>query len=248
MHKKAGFNREYHKTFSNQLQCQREMLVFGHAGIPVLFFPTRMARFYDYENWKVIDALHHQLEIGLLQIFCVDSFDAESFYNKALHPAERIQQHLRFEKYILFEVLPFIRTKNRHPEITIAGCSLGGYHALNISLRHPWHFKKVVAMSGRYDLTVQQTYFDDLFDGFTNEDIFLNMPSQYLPALKQKHSIRLLQKLDITIVIGREDAFLANNRQLNAVLEAKKIPHHFYIWDGEAHKAKYWREMVKLYF
>jgi esterase/lipase superfamily enzyme len=57
-----------------------ELLVFGHAGASVLFFPTRTARFYDYENWKIVHVLQDKIEKGLLQLFCVDSVDAESFY------------------------------------------------------------------------------------------------------------------------------------------------------------------------
>ncbi len=225
-----------------------EILVFGSTGIPVIFFPTRKARFYDYENWKVITALEDKIDNEELQVFCVDSVDQDSFYRTDLHPAERIQRHLLFEKYILFELIPFIRSKKNYAPITSAGCSLGAYHALNIALRHPWHFNKIVGMSGRYNLTIQLPYFDDLFDGFMNEEIFFNTPSLFVPQLNSLQSIRMLKKLDITIVIGREDAFLENNIQLHEAFEQKGIPHHFYIWDEEAHNARYWREMVKLYF
>ena len=43
-------HREYHKQFSQHLQRDMELLIFGHGGRAVLFFPTRMARFYDYEK------------------------------------------------------------------------------------------------------------------------------------------------------------------------------------------------------
>jgi esterase/lipase superfamily enzyme len=34
-----------------------ELLIFGHAGAKVLVFPTRQGRFFDYENWGLVDAL-----------------------------------------------------------------------------------------------------------------------------------------------------------------------------------------------
>ncbi|HEX8462331.1 MAG TPA: esterase, partial [Segetibacter sp.] len=83
-------NREYFKWYSPQLKRDMELLVFGHGGAPVLFFPTRTARFYDYENWKVIDAIAEKIEKGWLQVYCVDSIDLESFYNTAILPSERI--------------------------------------------------------------------------------------------------------------------------------------------------------------
>ena len=43
-------NREYHKWFSPSLGRDMELLIFGDAGEPVIFFPTRTAHFYDYED------------------------------------------------------------------------------------------------------------------------------------------------------------------------------------------------------
>src|SRR3954470_24503536 len=145
-------NREYHKWFSPELKRDMELLVFGHAGTPVLFFPTRTARFYDYENWKVIDAISGKIDNGNLQVYCVDSIDIETFYCACSHPSQRILRHLQYERYILDEVIPFIKSNNPNDSLISAGCSLGAYHAVNLALRYPHLFCKVVAMSGRYDL------------------------------------------------------------------------------------------------
>lgn len=240
--------REYHKWFSTHLQRDMELLVFGYAGKPIVFFPTRTARFYDFEDWRVIDALEHRIAKGELQVFCVDSADKDSFYNKALHPAERIKKHIKYEDYILFEVLPFIRNKNNNPYLISAGCSLGAYHAVNIAFRYPSFFKKVVGMSGRYDLTMKLEYFADLFDGYHDETIYYHQPSQYMPNLEDEHILGLIRKMDIILAIGKEDAFLPNNVELSNTLKAKNIHHKLDFWDGEAHKARFWSEMVKIYF
>ena len=240
--------RLYKKDFSPYLQKDMEMLIFGHAGIPVIFFPTRTAKFYDYEDWRVIDGVADKIKRGELQIFCLDSADKLSFYDKKLHPSQRIIKHLLFEKYVLFEVIPLINTMNSNPNMTLAGCSLGAWHALNMGFRHPTLFTKVVAMSGRYDLTMQLPYFEDLLEGYRDEEIYYNMPSQYVPNIHGERMLELLRKLDITIVIGVEDAFLQNNVALSDALNAKKIPHKFFIWEGEAHRGIIWKEMIKLYF
>ncbi len=49
--------RKYYKWFSPSLYRHMELLAFGHGGPSVLFFPTRTARFYDYENWKIVQVL-----------------------------------------------------------------------------------------------------------------------------------------------------------------------------------------------
>ena len=123
-----------------------ELLVFGSGGQAVLFFPTRMARFYDYENWGVVGGLREQINNGQLQIFCVDSIDAESFYNKEIEPTARINRHLQYEAYILNEVIPFMLEQNGGINLAVAGCSMGAFHAMNIALRHPQVFSKVVAV------------------------------------------------------------------------------------------------------
>src|ERR1700683_1006266 len=105
--------REYHKWLSPHLSRDMELLVFGHGGDPVLFFPTRTARFFDYEDWQVIDALRKKIETGVIQVYCVDSVDRESFYARDVPPAERILRYLQYEKYILREVMEqLIQTLN----------------------------------------------------------------------------------------------------------------------------------------
>ncbi|MEY3787833.1 MAG: hypothetical protein RLZ75_2040, partial [Pseudomonadota bacterium] len=47
-------NREYHKWWSDRLQRDMELLVFGHAGAKVLVFPSRFGRFYEYEKLGLV--------------------------------------------------------------------------------------------------------------------------------------------------------------------------------------------------
>ena len=243
-----GYKREYYKWFSHHLHRDMELLVFGTAGKPVIFFPTRTAKFYDYEDWKVVEAFKDKLVAGEIQLFCVDSSDQQSFYNKAITPAQRIIEHGHFEQYILQELMPFIRQRNNNPHFISAGCSLGAYHAVNLAFRYPLLFSKVVAMSGRYDLTLKLSYFNDLFDGYMDDHIYSHTPTKFLPHIFNQHSLELLRKIDITIVIGEDDAFLENNNLLHKQLLDKQIDHKYYIWKGEAHKAQYWIQMVHLYF
>jgi esterase/lipase superfamily enzyme len=239
--------REYHKWFSPHLQRDMELLIFGHAGDPVLFFPTRTARFYDYEDWQVIDALRRKIEAGYIQVYCLDSVDKESFYAKQLHPAERILRHFQYEKYVLSEVLDLVQKKNPHSTAIAAGCSLGAWHAINLAFKYPHLFHKVVGLSGRYDLTVSLDHFDDLFDGFRDESIYYNMPSQYIPNLSDPVLIQQLRALEIIFVVGEKDIFLENNQTLSNSLWSKNIWNALHLWDGESHKARYWRHMVQIY-
>ncbi len=240
-------NREYHKWFSPCLHRDMELLVFGHAGARVLVFPTRDGRFYNYENWGLVDALAEKLENGWLQLFCVDSIDAESLYCCWCWPPDRIKRHLQYEGYLLNEVLPFTRYKNPNPFMVAHGCSLGAYHAVNLAFRHPHLFGKVVALSGRYDLTSTIGSFRDLFDGHYNEEIYFNMPSHFIPNLCDHGRLELLRRMEIILAVGEHDQFHENTRQLSQALWDKGVWHALHIWHGEAHKPYHWRQMVALY-
>lgn len=239
--------REYHKWFSPSLQRDMELLIFGHAGDPILFFPTRTARFYDYENWQVIDAVRRKIEAGQIQVYCLDSVDKESFYARQLHPAERILRHLQYEKYILTEVLPLVQLINPHRTIVAAGCSLGAWHAANLAFKFPHLFHKFIGLSGRYDLTITLEHFEDLFEGHRDQNIYFNMPSQYIPNLSEPGIIQQLRALEIVFVVGEKDVFLENNLALSNAFWSKDIVNALHLFDGESHKARYWRHMVQLY-
>jgi esterase/lipase superfamily enzyme len=97
-----------------------ELLVFGHAGARVLVFPTRQGRFYDYENWRLVEAIRDCIEAGSLQLFCVDSVDSESLYCEHRPPQGRIERHRQYEAYVVEEVVPF--TAGRNADARSRGC------------------------------------------------------------------------------------------------------------------------------
>ena len=239
--------REYHRWWSPRLKRHMELLVFGHAGARVLVFPTRAARFYEYENLRLLEQNRHKIDAGQLQIFCVDSIDSESFYCWWAHPYGRIQRHIQYEEYILNEVYPLMNQLNNHPCTISHGCSLGAFHAANIAIRHPHLFNKLCVFSGRFDLSMQVDIFSNLFSGFYNDDIYFHTPAHFLPGLTCWNRINDLKKMDIVLVVGREDPFLNNNIYMSQLLNSKGISHQLHIWDERAHSAYYWRKMVRIY-
>ena len=221
--------------------------MFGHAGARVIVFPTRVGRFFDYENWGIVASVKEKIENGHIQLFCVDSVDEESFYCDWCHPSGRIERHSQYEHYIIEEVLPFTQGKNDNDYLIAHGCSLGAYHALNIALRHPWSFNKVISFSGRYDISRNIGSYRDLFDGYHDENVYFNNPHQYLHNITDSELLDKLRSLDVTIVIGREDVLLESNIELSQKLHDRAIPHQLHVWEEEAHRARYWRQMARRY-
>ncbi len=224
-----------------------EMLVIGHAGAKVLVFPTRGGRFFEYEDMRMPQVLRQKIEHGQLQFFCIDGIDRESFYCHWAHPSGRMQRHLQFEDYILHEVLPFMHALNPHPCLMAHGCSLGAYQAASMAFRHPHLFRKLVAFSGRYDLTLSVENFGNLFDGWYSEDVYFHTPTHFLPNLECPQALGHLRSMDIVLTIGREDPFRENNEQLSDILHRKGIGHAMHHWEERAHSGYYWRKMAPIY-
>ena len=58
----------YCKSYSNSLNRDMEMKVYGHAGRPILFIPCQNGRFYDFENFHMAEVLFTQVRQALMEI------------------------------------------------------------------------------------------------------------------------------------------------------------------------------------
>jgi esterase/lipase superfamily enzyme len=234
-------NREYHKWFSPALNRDMELLVFGHAGKPLLVFPTSMGRFFDYENRRMIDVRGAKYENGELQAFCVDSVDAESWYNKAVHPAQRAERHVQYDRYLTDEVVPFIRSRNTNG-LAVTGCSFGGYHSVNFALRHPELVDDCVSIGGAFDI---HQFIGDYYD----DNCYYNCPPDFLPDLNDAWYLDRYKQMRIVLATGETDICLAENRRLSSIMSAKGIPHLLDVWgDGAGHDWPWWEQMAVKFF
>jgi esterase/lipase superfamily enzyme len=241
-------NREYRKWFSPLLNREMELLVFGRSGARVIVFPTRQGRFFDFENWGLVEALREPIQAGRLQLFCVDSVDSESLYGAGAPPPQRIARHNQYEQYILKEVVPLTSFLNPSESLVALGCSIGAYHAVNVAFRHPGMFRRVVGLSGRYDLTQPIGCYQDLFDGHYDSEIYFHTPNHFVPNLEDHRMLENLRSLDIRLAVGESDYFCESNRKISQALWQKGVWHSLDIWPGTAHKAYSWRQMVGRYF
>ncbi len=234
--------REYHSWPSPALDHKMELLVFGHAGAPVIVFPTSMGRFYQYEDSGMIDALQDHLENGWIQLYCIDSVDNESWYNYDAPPWHRIQRHMAYDRYVTDEVVPFIRSRNDNNFLITTGCSFGGYHAVNYGLRHPEIIRKIIGMSGRYNM---HNYLGD----FNNDDVYYNVPFDYIGGLGEGDYANRLRGQEINLVVGEWDLPVCMNesRQLSELLYLKNIPNNLDIWGQQEHDWPYWRQQIRKY-
>ncbi|MDQ6886654.1 MAG: alpha/beta hydrolase-fold protein [Gemmatimonadota bacterium] len=231
---------EYYGWHSPALGRQMELLSYGHGGARVIAFPTSMGRFSDWTDRGLVSALQEHLDRGWLQIFCVDGVDTESWYNKWIPAGDRARRHHQYDRYLREELLPFTASRNSNPYVIATGPSFGAYQAVNFAFRHPDLINRVLGMSGLYDIK-------QLTDGYSDEDVYFNNPSDFLRNEHDPWRLDALRRMDIILAVGRDDSARANNEELSATLHSKGVPHALRIWDGWAHDWPYWTRMIQLY-
>jgi hypothetical protein len=130
------------------------VIVYGHFGRPFLVFPSEQGRAWDFETNGMIDQVRPLIDDGRAKLYCVDSYDAQSWSNRAVPLEERARQHGVYESWILNDVVPSIFADcGGELELATLGCSLGAFHAVLFGLRRADLFPLAIGMSGNYDPT-----------------------------------------------------------------------------------------------
>lgn len=234
-------NREYHKWSSSRLGRDMELLVFGHAGVPAIVFPTSQGRFFEFEDRGMIASVAGKIDAGDLQFYCVDSVDAESWYNRNVPPRWRIARQMQFESYVMDEVLHLVRQKNRDPHCITVGASFGGYHAVDMALRHPDVFSGFLSMSGAFDIS-------SFLRGYYDDDVYFHTPPHYIANMSDPWFLDHYRRNTYLLGTGKDDQCLRQNKHLADLLRAKGIPHRLDVWDDwNSHDWPTWKRMMDVY-
>jgi len=234
---------EHHKWFSPSLGHDMELNVYGYFGKPVIVFPAQSGRFFDYQNFGMVDTISPFIEAGQIKIFTVDSIDNQSWANDTAHPSDRARRHEDYDAYITKEVVPFVRDNcnGDQSKLLTTGCSMGAYHAANFFFRRPDYFDSVIALSGLYQLGI-------FVGGYMDENIYFNSPLSYLPNLNDPWYIDQYRQSKIIICCGQgawENAMLADTHAIKSILEAKGIPAWVDIWGYDVnHDWPWWQKMM----
>ncbi len=227
---------ELKKWFSPSLGIDIETLVFGHSGYPIILFPTSMGRYYENKDFGMIAAAENFIKEGKIKVYCPDSVDGHSWYNKNIPPEQRVLNHIWYDRFLLEELLPLAKHDTGYQKIITAGASFGGYHAANFAFRHPWAVSHLFSMSGAFDIRGQ-------LDGFYNDDVYFNNPVDYLPDDRNPE----LWKLKIVLGTSDRDICLADNQRLSEILQKKNMNHWFDYRSNADHDWPIWRDMFAEY-
>lgn len=227
---------EYVKWYSNHLGKEIETLVYGHQGYPVLIFPSSQGRYYEAKDFQLIESIRWFIEEGKVKVYCPDSIDGISLYNKGIHPADRLRNHIQYDKFILDELVEKMRYETGADRICVTGPSFGAYHAVNFAFRHPYRVSHLFAMSGKYDIK-------SFLDGYYDDNAFYNNPVDFLPDSNDGN----LWNMKIILGTGEHDICRDATAHMSNILESKGIDHWLDIRQGYEHDWPLWREMLPHY-
>lgn len=237
----CGFlKEEYHKWHSQFIDREFEMLVFGHAGFPVIIFPTSRARYYQAKDFGLINAAAYLLDTGKIKIFCPDSLDNLSWYNTNIHPADRVKTQIAYEEVILNDVIEFAFQDTGFDKVCLSGCSFGGYHSTNIAFRNPDKVRYLFTMGGASNIK-------RFLDGYYDDNCYFNNPPDYLANLTDNKILDAIKKIGIILGTGEFDTCLDENKELSRILSEKQIPYWLDVRKNTGHDWNWWKEMFVEY-
>jgi len=227
---------QYHRWYSQSLSRDMEMLVFGTHGYPVILFPTSMGRYHQNKDFGLIDSVRWFVDNGLVKIYCPDSIDTQSWYNRGIHPADKARTHMAYDNMLQNEVVPWAMHETGAGKVAVAGCSFGGYHAANYAFKHPERVAHMFSMGGAFDIKM---FTGDYYDN----NIFYNNPVDYLPGSNNPD----LWHMNIILGTSDRDICKGYNYQLSNILNQKHINHWLDVRPFAEHDWPIWKEMFPHY-
>ncbi|KAA6337337.1 hypothetical protein EZS27_014581 [termite gut metagenome] len=240
----------YYNEYSDKLGRQMEYKVYGYKGKPVLVFPTSKGRFYQYEDFGMINVLSGFINDGKIQLWTVDGIDGETFFSDSWDKIARIKRHEQYFNYINEEFIPSILQKSKEnnggqeQQLLLTGCSMGAYHSANFYFRYPRLVDTVIALSGVYSTN----YF---FGDYKPTEIYLNSPTDYLKGDQDSYYIDKFRNSKLIFCCGHgayEESMLNETYALKSVLETRGIPAWFDFWGADSkHDWDWWQKQI-VYF
>jgi esterase/lipase superfamily enzyme len=219
------------------------VLAFGHYGRPVVAFPSENGEAYDWESRGMVEALGDVLEAGRAKLYCLPSFDRESWTRADLSLEERAERHGHYERWVLAQLVPFVQADSHTQKLIATGTSFGAYHAANFCLKRADVFPLAICMSGVYDVSVQG-------GGARGDAVYFNNPMDYVAHLGGDHLDWLRAHVSLLLVCGQgqwEDTTgaLESTKRFGALLGEHGIRHEVDLWGHDVpHDWPSWQRQI----
>lgn len=215
--------------------------VLGHTGMPVMVFPTQNGRCTDFHDFRMPETIVDHINAGRVQLFCVDSIDRETWFDKNGDKSHRSWLQEMWFRYCTEEFMPLmLQINGTHRAPITMGCSMGATHALNTFLRRPDLFNGVIALSGAYDAR----YF---FGDYMDSNLYNNSIVDYMAGIAPDHAyIPMFNTRSIYICTGQgawEEEMIRTTKMVRKIFEEKGIRACIDFWGHDVnHDWPWWRK------
>lgn len=239
----GAMNARYLRLPSRALDREVHLWTYGAWGAPVLVFPTASGMAHEWEAAGAIEALRPLIDAGRIKLYCPESNVSEAWTGSG-PPDWRLERHLAYERFIVHELVPWIRQDCGSPTVRIAaaGASFGAYYAANMALKAPEIFHRALCLSGRYAA-------DRFLDGYTSPGTWFVHPLAYVPGLQGEELAAVQRQTHITLVVGRgahEGRCVEETHALADALEERRISHERDVWGHDvSHEWRWWRRQLQ---
>jgi esterase/lipase superfamily enzyme len=220
------------------------ILAYGSYGRPLLVFPAQQGNRFEWEDRGMIHVIAPLIRDGRLKVYCVDSWDSETWHQGGLPLEERAQRHGAYEQWLVEHVAPWIHADCAGAQrIGVTGVSMGAYHAANLTLRRADLFPFALCLSGIYDVS-------QVGWGERGDAVYFNNPMDYVSHLHGDHLSWLRSRVSLLLICGQgqwEDTTgaLDSTRRFASLLGEKEIPVELDLWGHDVpHDWPSWRRQI----
>lgn len=235
-------NAHYERMPSAHFGRPVHMWTFGHAGWPLIAFPTAGGYAHEWQRHGVVEALSDLLARGQVKLYCPETNVSETWTSDHWDVAHRMRRHQAYERFIVEELVPRARQETGRGDVVVMGASVGALYAVNFALKFPEVFAQAVGFSGRYS----GRYFTN---GHVDDGVYYSDPLAYAWNLSGDHLERIRRHTHITLVCGRgnfEATCLNETEKLALALKSRDIPLWRDIWGSDvSHEWHWWRRQIR---
>jgi esterase/lipase superfamily enzyme len=87
----------------------------------LILFPTSFGRYHQNKDFGLVGSVSGYVDAGKRTVYCRDAIDLESFYNKSIHPADRMRTHNAYENVIVRDVFDLARRECNSHRVAVCG-------------------------------------------------------------------------------------------------------------------------------
>lgn len=230
---------------SSILGADMHVITYGKKGLPVVVFPTQGQEPESLEEVGVVDELADYIGSGVIQLFCTETVDDESWGGQG-DPAERAARQESYYHYVVDELVPLVNKVSKSGARPLAlGFDAGATQASIVALRRPDLFQGCVCLSGCYDA---RRYFGDWMDA----TLYENTPCAFLPNMTPEHPyVAVYNQRQLLFCTGQEASeadSLRSTRVMDEQLARLGVEAWCDYWGADvAHTWFWWKKQLRYF-